>query len=148
MISVIDEHPLLPHFLYLKMGGAGRGQNYPMRKAKRSTPSMLHRAWELRNEPTPAEARLWAYLRALGEENIHFRRQHAIGPYIVDFCAPSRKLIVEVDGSQHLDQEEYDAERTAFLAAKGYRLLRFWNADVMNKINEVMGVIMDAMMNK
>ncbi len=105
---------------------------------------MLHRAWELRNEPTPAEAKLWAYLRSLSENNIHFRRQHAIGPYIVDFCAPRHKLIIEVDGSQHLDQEDYDTERTAFLASKGFNVLRFWNSDVMNKINGVMGLIFEA----
>ena len=115
-----------------------------MRKAKRSTPTMLHRAWELRNEPTPAEAKLWAYLRSLSGNNIHFRRQHAIGPYIVDFCAPRQKVIIEVDGSQHLDQEDYDTERTAFLASKGFHVLRFWNSDVMNKINGVMGLILEA----
>ena len=59
-------------------------------------------------------------------------------------CAPRVKLMIELDGSQHLDQEEYDAERTAFLEAKGYHVLRFWNSDVMNKINDVMGVILEA----
>jgi very-short-patch-repair endonuclease len=59
-------------------------------------------------------------------------------------CAPGRKLIIELDGSQHLDQEEYDNERTAFLESKGYRVLRFWNSDVMNKINDVMGVVREA----
>ncbi len=65
---------------------------------KGSTPKMLHRAGELRKEPTPAESKLWAYLRALRDDGVHFRRQHAIGPYIVDFCAPRRKLIIELDG--------------------------------------------------
>ena len=74
---------------------------------------------------------------------MHFRRQHAIGPYITDFCAPSRKLIIEVDGSQHLVQEDYDRDRTAFLEAKGYRVLRFWNSDVMNKIADVMSVVLE-----
>jgi very-short-patch-repair endonuclease len=110
---------------------------------KRSTPKILHQAGELRKEPTPAEAKLWAYLRTLREDGVHFRRQHAIGPYIADFCAPRNKLIIELDGSQHLDQEEYDSERTAFLEAKGYRLLRFWNSDVMNKITDVMGVVLE-----
>jgi very-short-patch-repair endonuclease len=53
-------------------------------------------------------------------------------------------LIIEVDGSQHLDQKEYDADRTAFLKAKGFHVLRFWNSDVMNKINDVMEVILKA----
>ena len=113
-----------------------------MQKSKRTTQKIMHRAGELRKEQTPAEAKLWAYLRTLREDGIHFRRQHAIGPYITDFCAPRRNLIIEVDGSQHLDQEEYDTERTAFLESKGYRVLRLWNSDMMNKINDVMGVIL------
>jgi len=56
-------------------------------------------------------------------------------------CAPRRKLILELDGSQHLEQEEYDAERTAFLKSKGYRVLRFWNNDVLNDIENVMRMI-------
>jgi len=120
--------------------------------SKRSTPRIMHRAGELRTpalaggareEPSAAEAKLWAYLRTLQEDGIHFRRQHAIGTYIADFCAPSRKLIIEVDGNQHLEQEEYDTERTAFLKSKGYRVLRFWNTEVMNKIKDVMGVILE-----
>lgn len=110
---------------------------------KRTTPKIFQRAKELRHEQTPAEAKLWAYLRAHRADGVGFRRQHAIGPYIVDFCAPRRKLIVEVDGSQHLEQQEYDAERTAFLEALGYRVLRFFNGDVMNKIEEVVGVILE-----
>jgi very-short-patch-repair endonuclease len=75
-----------------------------MKKTKRTTPKMLHRAGELRSEPTPAEAKLWAYLRTLRADGLRFRRQHAIGPYITDFCSPHLKLVIEVDGSQHLDQ--------------------------------------------
>jgi very-short-patch-repair endonuclease len=112
---------------------------------KRSTPKMLHRAGELRKEPGPAEAKLWAYLRTLREEGIHFRRQHAIGPYIADFCSPRKHLILEVDGSQHLDQVEYDSRRTAFLESRGYRVLRFWNREVMNDIEGVMGAVMEAL---
>ncbi len=126
------------------MGEAGRGQGEKnMQKPNRSTPKMMHRAGELRKEPPPAEAKLWAYLRAHRAGGVHFCRQHAIGDYIVDFCAPSKKLVIELDGSQHLDQEEYDAERTIFLESKGYRVLRFWNSDVMNKINDVMGVVLE-----
>jgi very-short-patch-repair endonuclease len=113
-----------------------------MQKSKRTTPKIMHRAGELRADPTPAEAKLWAYLRILREDGIHFRRQHAVGPYIADFCAPRYKLIIELDGSHHLDQEEYDTGRTLFLESKGYQLLRFWNSDVMNKIEDVMGVVL------
>lgn len=73
--------------------------------------------------------------------DVHFRPQHAIGTYIVDFCAPRRKIIIELDGGQHMEQEEYDTERTEFLKSKGYKVLRFWNNDVMNNIDSVLNVI-------
>lgn len=104
----------------------------------------MRRAGELRREQTEPEARLWARLRAHRMGDVHFRRQHAIGRYIVDFCAVRRKLVIEVDGSQHLGQAEYDAERTRFLESQGYRVLRFWNSDVMNHIDDVLKVILDA----
>jgi very-short-patch-repair endonuclease len=115
--------------------------------SKRSTPKILHRAGELRKNTTPAEKKLWAHLRLMREDGIRFRRQHAIGTYITDFCAPRRKIIIELDGSQHLEQEEYDAERTAFLESKGYRVLRFWNNDVMNDIEGVLRAIALALEN-
>ena len=84
-------------------------------------------------------------MRASQPEGVHFRRQHAIGNYIVDFCAARQKLIVELDGSQHLEQEAYDQERTEFLQSKNYRVLRFWNNDVLNDLNDVMQVILEAL---
>ena len=101
----------------------------------------MHRAGELRHSPTEAETKLWSRLRAHRLGDIHFRRQYAIGRYIVDFCAPRRKLIIEVDGSQHLDQREYDAKRTAFLEGHGYRVLRFWNNDILKDIESVLRAI-------
>ncbi len=98
---------------------------------------------QLRHNQTATEARLWQVLRAHRLNGILFRRQHAIGPYIVDFCAPKHKLIIELDGSQHLDQQEYDAERTAYLETKGYRVLRFWNNEVWENLNGVLQKIMD-----
>jgi hypothetical protein len=71
---------------------------------KRSTPKILHLAGELRKQTTPAEQKLWAYLRLMREDGVRFRRQHAIGTYITDFCAPRKKIIIELDGSQHLEQ--------------------------------------------
>ena len=76
--------------------------------------------------------------------NTHFRNQHAIGNYIADFCAPRRKLVIELDGSQHLEQDGYDAKRTVFFESRGYRVLRFWNNDVINNI-AVLIVIWDAL---
>jgi very-short-patch-repair endonuclease len=108
---------------------------------KRATPKIFGRAKALRRDMTEAEARLWKHLRAHRMGDVHFRRQHAIGNYIVDFCAPRRKLVVELDGSQHLEQTAYDAERTEFLKTKGYKVLRFWNNDVMNNLDAVLTVI-------
>ena len=108
---------------------------------KRTTPKIFGHAKELHRNLSPAEAKLWKHLRAHRMSSVHFRNQHAIGNYIVDFCAPRRKLIIELDGSQHLEQKEYDEERTKYLEARGYRVLRFWNNDVMNNIETVLKVI-------
>ena len=75
------------------------------------------------------------------EDGIHFRRQHAIDSFITDFCAPRRKLVIEFNGSQHLDQKAYDEERTKYLELRGYQVLRFWNNEVMNHIDDVLNVI-------
>jgi very-short-patch-repair endonuclease len=112
---------------------------------RRTTPKVFTNSRELRHNPTPAEAKLWRFLRAHQTNGIHFRRQHAIGHYIVDFCAPREKLIIELDGSQHLEQHAYDNERSEFLQSKGYRVLRFWNNDVMNDLDGVMRVILEAL---
>ena len=112
---------------------------------KRSTPKVLHRAGELRKDTTPAEKKLWAHLRLMREEGIHFRRQHAIGSFIADFCVPRRKLIIELDGSHHIEQEDQDKERTKYLESQGYQVIRFWNDQVMNDIDGVIRAIVHAM---
>ena len=76
---------------------------------------------------------------------VKFRRQHAIGKYVPDFCSIKHRLIIELDGSQHVEQQEYDAERTRYLESKGYRVLRFWNHEVMNNIDSVLQVIWDTL---
>jgi len=90
---------------------------------------MLHRARALRKAATPAERLLWSMVRndRLG---VRFRRQHPIGPYIVDFFCPSRRLIVEIDGGQH-SGSAHDERRDFWLTRQGYQVLRFWNADVL-----------------
>jgi very-short-patch-repair endonuclease len=113
--------------------------------ARNSTPVIKHKALELRHHMTDAEIKLWACLRAHQMEDIHFRRQHAIGNYVVDFCTPRKKLIIEVDGGQHLEQQEYDVERTAFFESKGYKVIRFWNHEVMNDLDTVMLAIFHAL---
>ena len=108
---------------------------------KRTTPKVFAHAKELRHEMTPTERKLWARLRAHRMKGVHFRSQHAIGNYVVDFCAVRKKLIIELDGSQHLEQTEYDTERTKSLESKGYKVLRFWNNDVTNNMDKVLSVI-------
>jgi len=127
--------------LNFEMGEAGGGKV----KHKRTTPKIFTRAQELRHHQTEAETKLWAYLRSHRMSGAGFRRQHAIGNYIVGFCAPRQKLIIELDGSQHLELKEYDIERTAFLESKGYRVIRFWNNDVTKDIEGVAKTILDAL---
>lgn len=115
---------------------------------KRTTKKIFKRAKELRRDMTPAEIKLHARLRAHRMGGVHFRPQHAIGNYIADFCAPRKKLIIELDGSHHLEQEEHDAERTAFFESKGYRVIRFWNNDVMNDMDSVIRVIWSTLNEK
>ena len=93
----------------------------------------------LRNNTTDAERILWSILRRKQLAPLRFRRQQPIGPYIVDFFCPSAKLIVELDGGQHgADQNIiYDGNRTQFLESKGYRVLRFWNLEVVKDRNSV-----------
>ncbi len=116
--------------------------------ARRSSPRILHRAWELRQATTKAETKLWAYLRSLKEGGIHFRRQHAIGRYIADFCAPRKNLVIEVDGIQHRSDPQPDAERTTYLTLRGYKVIRFTNRDVMNEFAAVMRRIEAALRKK
>ena len=101
----------------------------------------MHRAGELRRELTPAEIKLWAYLRGNKLNGVNFRRQHAIGNFIIDFVSIKKRLAIELDGSQHLEQEEYDVERTKYLESQGYKIVRFWNNQVMNDIESVIRAI-------
>jgi very-short-patch-repair endonuclease len=112
---------------------------------KKSTPITYQHTHNLRHNLTVAESRLWSRLRAHQLRDVHFRRQHARGKYIVDFCAPRKMLIIELDGSQHLDREVQDNERTPFLTSKGYRILRFWNQEVSNNLDGVIIAIEQAL---
>ena len=108
---------------------------------KRASPKGYERACELCKELAPAEGKLWAYLREDKLNGVSFRRQHAIGNFIVDFVSVKRKLIVELDGSQHLEQAEYDAERSKYFESLGYKVIRFWNGQVENEIEGVVRAI-------
>ncbi|CAM0997728.1 DUF559 domain-containing protein [Rhodanobacter sp. Root179] len=99
------------------------------------------RARRLRNEGTDAERRLWQHLRHRQLAGHKFRRQYPLASYIVDFiCVPAR-LVVELDGGQHLDAVEYDRRRTEALEREGYCVLRFWNDDVLLRTEDVVGEI-------
>jgi very-short-patch-repair endonuclease len=91
----------------------------------------------MRSEMTEAELKLWNALRASRLMGLKFRRQVPIGSYIVDFACPSKRIIVEADGSQHADNMDYDAKRTGFLEQSGWTVLRFFNHDIMNDIDGV-----------
>jgi very-short-patch-repair endonuclease len=108
--------------------------------------NMKARSRELRNEPTEAEKKLWAHLRRV-QLGAKFRRQHPLGPFILDFYCHGAKLAVEVDGGGHSEKEqaEYDAERTDALSAEGIRVLRFWNSEVMENIEGVLEKIREAL---
>ena len=99
----------------------------------------------LRRDQTDAERKLWARLRDRQLQGAKFRRQHPLAPYIVDFCCPETKLVIELDGGQHATRHEIDATRTAFLHTKGYRVLRFWNNDVLANMEGVLHRITEAL---
>jgi very-short-patch-repair endonuclease len=100
------------------------------------------RAAEMRSAPTEAERKLWWHLRhRLPLSATHFRRQVRLGRFIVDFASHQLKIVIEIDGGQHAEQLERDAKRTEFLKAEGYRVLRFWNNEVLRNIDGVLEVI-------
>ena len=106
---------------------------------------MRERARDLRKNPTEAERFLWQHIRRRQLGGFRFRRQHTIGPYIVDFYCFEERVAVEVDGGQHSGQAAYDAERTSFLESEGVRVLRFWNNQVLAEIESVKHVILEVL---
>ncbi len=107
-------------------------------------PEKLARAKALRHHMTPAEKCLWEALRRNQLDGFHFRRQQVIDGYIVDFYCHAKGLIVEVDGPIHDQQIEYDAERTDALIARGLRVLRFRNEEIMQNLEGVLDQIRNA----
>ena len=95
-------------------------------------PIILDRARRMRREMTEAELKLWRILRNRSLVGVKFRRQVPIGNYIADFCCLDLNLVVEVDGGQHAEHEVADASRSRFLSQEGFRVLRFWNDQVLN----------------
>ena len=95
---------------------------------------------KLRNTLTPAEAKLWSFLKNSELEKRKFRRQHSVGPYVLDFYCPSEKLCIELDGSAHFTDSgyEYDTARTEYLEALNIRVIRFENKDVFENTEGVL----------
>jgi len=100
---------------------------------------MANRAQQLRSRPTDAERALWKRLRNKQISDYRFRRQAPIGDYIVDFVCFTQRLVIEIDGGQHAqaDQQKLDQRRTAWLEGQGFRVIRFWNNDVLKNTDAV-----------
>ena len=99
------------------------------------------RSRELRLNATDAERRLWQQISARKLAGVRFNRQFPIGPFICDFVSRAARLVIEVDGGQHSVDVAKDEARTAYLEARGYRVIRFWNNDVMERIEGVVNEI-------
>ena len=102
-------------------------------------------AKRLRKNLTEAEKRLWRSLRQRQLNGHYFRRQAAIGPYVADFVCFKKRLIVEVDGGQHVFKNNHDEKRTQWLKSEGFRVIRFWNNDVLENSEGVLASILEAL---
>ncbi len=98
----------------------------------------LGHAKRLRSNQTEAEQRLWYHLRAHRFLGLKFKRQKPVGRYVVDFVCLEHRLVIEIDGGQHSEQTAYDQRRDAWLRSQGYSVLRFWNNDVMQRLESVL----------
>jgi very-short-patch-repair endonuclease len=103
---------------------------------------LVSEARALRRQSTPAERLLWHHLRRKQLGGWRFRRQHGIANYVVDFCCAEARLVVELDGGQHAREQARDARRTQALNDWGYRVLRFWNHQVLQEPEAVLGEIL------
>lgn len=117
-------------------------------KAGMGVRKAVQRARELRRNSTDTERKLWHHIRDKQLENFRFRRQRPIGKYIVDFICLEVNLVIELDGGQHADQQQYDAARTKYLIAQGLHVLRYRNNDVMQNIAGVLEDIHTALMQR
>ena len=98
----------------------------------------------MRRDPTPAEQVLWNALRERQLGGLKFRRQYAVGAFVLDFCCPERKLVIEVDGSVHAERRDHDEARTECLESYGYQVLRFENEEVLSSLHAVLARTLDA----
>ncbi|MDR7150763.1 adenine-specific DNA-methyltransferase [Hydrogenophaga palleronii] len=96
------------------------------------------KARELRGQMTDAESLLWQHFKGRRFQGFKFRRQRALGPYILDFVCLEVGLVIEIDGGQHAEQQDYDQARTALIESQGLTVIRFWNHEVMNETPAVL----------
>jgi very-short-patch-repair endonuclease len=123
----------------LPLGERVSGEGYPSGARDDEIRSMGNeRAKRLRSRSTDAERKLWSRLRNRQLAGAKFRRQVPIGRYVVDFICFEAALVVEVDGGQHAARVDHDVARTAWLEREGYRVVRFWNNDVLQNIEGVL----------
>jgi very-short-patch-repair endonuclease len=105
---------------------------------------LLYRGRQLRRESTFPERKVWQHIRAEQLCGLEFRRQHAIGPFTVDFYCHEHRLVIELDGNSHIDRAKYDCGREEYLANERLTIVRFQNDDVLSDIESVLKAIMEA----
>jgi very-short-patch-repair endonuclease len=107
---------------------------------KNYSPRLKTNSRNLRKKATPQEIRLWSRIKNRNFHNLKFRRQHIINNYIVDFICLEKKIIIELDGSQHKREKDqkYDCKRNSYLESLGFVVLRFWNNEVSENLNGVL----------
>ena len=133
--ATVPQAPTSPCKGEVAAKGGGRGSSRFSHK-----PEMTERARRLRYNPTDVERKLWQRLRRDQLNGLNFRRQHPVGPYVLDFYCPAIRLAIELDGGQHTfdRQRRHDERRTRWLEASGIRLIRFWNNDVTGNLSGVL----------
>ncbi|MEJ5030937.1 endonuclease domain-containing protein [Comamonas sp. MYb69] len=132
----MEKQPLSPNSLSRSRERAGVRADVSVQQAR-----------ALRQASTTAEQLLWRHLRNRQLAGAKFRRQHPLGPYILDFVCLEQGLVVELDGGQHADlqAQAYDQQRSAWLQQQGLRVLRFWNHEVVQQTNEVLARVLQAL---
>jgi very-short-patch-repair endonuclease len=136
--------PLLPSPLRGGVGGGGPQAMTDMMRSPAVPDRQRQFARQMRAQPTDAERVLWQRLRHdIALAGSHFRRQAVVGPFIVDFASRKAKIVIELDGGQH--SQESDASRQHQIEAAGYRVLRFWNNDVLSNLDGVLAEIQSAL---